>query len=124
MKNRQIAALTAKLPANVRRFTWVRNHHYVEVEDEQGNKAKLHAGGLVRGECTKCKAVVFATRNEGAMVCPHCLSPVMWAWSKPQLAFLPEHEAQLMGFDAPSVNGAPLTWFQRAWIMLTARGGS
>ncbi len=118
MKNKRIVSVSASLPSTVRSFTWVRNHHYVQLEDEKGNTIKLHAGGVLRGECTECKAISFCTRHEGAMVCPHCLGKMSWEWSKIQLAFLPEHEAQFMGFDAPQIGKKPLTMMQRAWLVM------
>ncbi len=118
MQNKHIAAVTAKVPTSVRSFKWVRNHHYVEVEDEDGNKTKLHAGGMLRGVCTKCAEINYAATNQGAMVCTHCLAPVKWQWTKPQIAFIPEHEAQFFGFDTPQKGKPPLTIMQRAWLML------
>ncbi len=120
MKNEEIQNVKASLPSTVRRFTWVRNHHYVEMEDESGHTVKLHAGGVLRGECTKCHSVIFATTHQGAMICPHCLSPVKWQWSKIQLAFLPEEESKFHGFDAPQVDVKPLTVMQRAWLVFYA----
>lgn len=120
MNNLGIVNVKAALPATVRRFSWTRNHHFVELEDEHGNTVKLHAGGVLRGECTACKSVVFATTHQGAMVCPHCLSAVKWAWSKIQLAFLPEEQAKFHGFDAPQVDVRPLTIMQRAWLVFYA----
>ncbi len=118
MKNLGITSVKAALPATVRRFSWTRNHHFLEIEDERGNKAKLHAGGLLRGECEgESRHVVFAVTRDGAMVCGHCLSPVKWQWVRPQLAFLPEHEAMLMGFDTPDAEKPPLTAMQRAWLV-------
>lgn len=119
MKNRRIAGVSANLPPNIRAFTWVRNHHYVKLEDEQGNEVKLHAGGLLRGVCVSASQhVVFAATHEGAMICPHCLSAVKWQWTKPQIAFVPEHEATFMGFDAPQIDQPPLSIMQRAWLVL------
>jgi hypothetical protein len=118
MKNKHITLVTTKLPANVRSFMWVRNHHYVQLEDEEGNTVKLHAGGLLRGVCTQCNEVNFASSNQGAMVCTHCLSPVQWQWTKPQIAFVPEHEAKFLGFDTPQIGKPPLSIMQRAWLVM------
>ncbi len=118
MQNRNITSVTASVPASVRTFEWNRNHHTVTLTDEDGGSVKLHAGGLLRGECTSCRSVVFATTHAGAMICPHCLAAVKWQWAKLQLAFLPEHESQFMGFDAPQVDSKPLTVMQRAWLVM------
>ncbi len=118
MQNKHIASVTANIPTSVRRFSWVRNHHYVELEDEQGNKAKLHAGGMLRGVCTKCNELNYAASNQGAMICTHCLGPVKWQWTKPQIAFMPEHEATFFGFDGPSASKPTLNIIQRFWLWL------
>lgn len=118
MKNKHITLVTAKLPASVRSFKWVRNHHYVQLEDEQDNKVKLHAGGILRGTCTACNQVNYAASHQGAMVCTHCLGAVKWQWTKPQIAFVPESESQFFGFDTPQDNKPPLSIMQRAWLVM------
>jgi hypothetical protein len=100
MKNTHIVSAKAHLPPTVRAFTWVRNHHFIELEDEHGNKSKMLAGGILAGECIECKAAVLALQHSGAMRCTHCSGAVKWQWSKPQLAFIPEHESEFFGVDA------------------------
>lgn len=100
MKNQNIISAKAHMPASIRKFSWTRNHHFIELEDEQGNTVKMLAGGILAGECTECKAAVIALQHSGSMRCTHCGGAVKWAWSKPQLAFIPEHESEFFGVDA------------------------
>lgn len=98
MKNTHIDSVRASLPKGIRSFTWVRNHHYVELEDANGNRVKLNADAVLIGECEACKERCIALSNTGAMMCTHCGGCVRWAWSKPQLAFIPEQESKFMGW--------------------------
>ncbi len=77
----------------------MKNHHFIELEDSKGNKVKLNASGLLVGNCTECEMQVFAISNSGHMACTHCGGAVKWAWSKPQLSFIAEHESEFMGMD-------------------------
>lgn len=92
--------LTVVLPPSVKGVTYVKNHHYIELEDTAGNKIKLNASGILVGKCDECKTTVFALHNSGLMACTHCSGAVKWAWAKPQLAFVAEHESEFMGMDA------------------------
>lgn len=118
MQNKHIRTVTVSVPDTVRSSKWVRNHHYVELEDERGATIKLHAGGVLRGVCVDCKEVAFVMTEQGAMVCPHCTGKMKWAWNKLQLAFLPEEESRFRGFDAEGLTKRPLTRWQRAWLIL------
>ncbi len=98
MNNTETRRVTASLPECVRSFAWIRNHHYVVLEDQEGNTTKLDATALLLGTCVECEEKVVALTNSGAMMCTHCGGCVKWAWSKPQLAFIPEHESKFMGW--------------------------
>lgn len=101
MKNTEISSVRIVPPEGVRSFAWHRNHHFVELEDRDGNRTKLDAGGVIIGICDMCQARLIAFSHSGAMACTHCLSTnVKWAWMKPQLAFIPEQESQFMGWAA------------------------
>jgi len=90
--------IVTSLPASVKGFHFVKNHHFVELEDSEGNKIKLNAAEILVGTCTGCTQQCVALVNSGAMMCTHCGGNVKWAWSRPQLAFIPEHESQFMGW--------------------------
>lgn len=90
----------AALPPGIKGVRYVKNHHFIELEDDKGNKTKLNASALLVGSCTDCKETCFAATNSGNMTCTHCGGPVKWAWSRPQLSFIPEHESQFMGIDS------------------------
>ena len=101
MKNQSIARISTHLPATVRSFTWVRNHHYVELEDVDGERTRLDATTILLGDCTVCKERVVALTNNGEMTCTHCRGAVKWRYARPQVAFIAEHESRFMGIDAP-----------------------
>jgi hypothetical protein len=90
---------TAALPPGIKAVRYVKNHHFIELEDDKGNKTKLNASALLVGSCTSCKETCFAASNQGSMTCTHCGGAVKWAWSRPQLSFIPEHESEFMGVD-------------------------
>jgi hypothetical protein len=81
------------LPAKIKAFSYVKNHHYVALEDVHGNKTKLNATGILVGDCVECKEKCLALSHQGNMNCTHCGGVVKWAWHKPQLAFIPENES-------------------------------
>lgn len=84
------------LPDEVKRFTYVKNHHWIELEDTQGNVTKLTPTALMMGKCKVCTEVNIALYRMGEMRCTYCGSEVEWAWSRPQLAFVPEKESDFM----------------------------
>lgn len=94
------------LPPQIKAFSYVKNHHFVALEDTDGNKTKLNASGVLIGDCVECKEKCIALTNTGNMTCTHCGGAVKWAWNKPQLAFIPEHESMFMGFAAKKDNGS------------------
>jgi len=83
--------LAADLPQHVHLMKYVKNHHYIELEDKEGNKHKVNATGLLKGECQACHYVFYSDTNRGDIVCPACQSPgVVWHWGRLQLCFIPE----------------------------------
>jgi len=92
--------ITTNLPDDVHGIVYVKNTHFIELEDDKGNRTKLNASGLLIGQCQECKERVVALTNQGKMTCTHCGSAVKWAWTRPQLAFVPEHESKFLGWDA------------------------
>lgn len=100
MKNLNIASVSTQLPEHVRSFEWVRNHHYVALKDMDGEEIKLDATTILLGDCTACKEKVVALTNNGMMTCTHCGGAVKWRYTRPQLAFIAEHESRFMGLDA------------------------
>jgi hypothetical protein len=86
-----IAKVTASVHPDVKRFAWVRNHHFIELEDKDGRHIVLNASGVLVGRCEDCSAKVIAFSHLGHMLCTHCGGgKVAWAWTKPQIAFIPE----------------------------------
>lgn len=93
--------ISADLPSFAHSFRYVKNHHWIEIEDKDGNKTKLNATGILVGACADCKERCVALTNQGNMTCTHCGGSVAWAWSRPQLAFVPEKESTFLGWTKP-----------------------
>ena len=91
--------VSTDLPVEIHRFVYVKNHHFIELEDKEGNRTKLNASGILIGDCQSCKEKCIALTNNGNMACTHCGGPVKWAWNKPQLAFIPESESTFLGWN-------------------------
>jgi hypothetical protein len=85
--------VVTSLPDFVHGFRYVKNHHFIELTDNDGNKVTLNAGGIMLGDCKECKAKVAAFENRERMICTHCGGQVTWQWTRPQLAFVPEKES-------------------------------
>jgi hypothetical protein len=96
------------LPSSIRSFKYVKNHHYIELEDEHGNKIRLIAMSLLKGTCTHCNNDVYVKTRIGAMTCPHCLvASVNWVWGDAQLSFVPEKESAFVSTFPPPPMTAP-----------------
>jgi hypothetical protein len=76
------------------KFSYGPNHHYVDLEDEHGNKSHLPATDLMRCQCTSCKMVFWVHSNLGEMRCPHCMGVAKKVWGQLQIAFVPEAESE------------------------------
>ncbi len=88
--------ISINLPDEVKGVTYVKNHHWVELEDIHGNKTKLTASALLMGHCKACKEVNIALAKMGNMQCTYCGSGVDWLWTRPQLAFIPQKESDFI----------------------------
>lgn len=100
--------VTVNVPTAVKGFRFLKNHHFVELQDADGNKIVLDADTILLGDCTACQAKVAAFTNAGTMTCTHCGGAVKWRYVRPQLAFIAEHESKFMGWDAePSETKKP-----------------
>ena len=87
--------VTYNYPRGARtKFAYGPNHHYVDLEDEDGNKSHLPAQDLMRCECTSCTMVFWVHSNLGEMSCPHCQGTAKKTWGKLQVAFVPEDESK------------------------------
>jgi len=93
-------ALHTHVPDWVKGFRYVKNHHFIELEDKHGNVHRLAALSLIKGVCTACGGEVFVRSRLGAMVCPHCACGEMnWVWGTAQLSFVPELESNFKTGD-------------------------
>jgi len=91
--------LTTNFPEQVRAVTYVKNHHYLELEDNDGNRVKLDASGVVKYECKKCGFIFLAFENHGDLACPDCgeIGMAKPTWLVPQLSFVPERPCKFVG---------------------------
>lgn len=83
----------AQLPLGYKLRDYVPNHHYVEIEDPNGNVHHMPAVELIEGKCRTCSQVFFVKTRQGDMTCPHCRGGVDWVWGEARLAFVPETAA-------------------------------
>jgi hypothetical protein len=93
--------IRAQLPRGWRVVNYVTNHHYIELEDDQGNVHRLLATALIRGVCASCGLSVYVETRMGAMACPHCVTgTVTWLWGDAKLAFTPELNSRFVSSSA------------------------
>lgn len=98
-----VVAFSTNLPANpdVKGVRYVKNHHYVEVELDDGTKHRCMAKARMRCRCPACEAVFEVESNLGIMCCPHCgAHPVEEQWGESQLCFLPDGETCVFRGDS------------------------
>lgn len=100
--------LRANLPPGWRVVNYVANHHYIELEDDQGNTYKVMATDLIKGTCTSCKNSIYVESRIGAMACPHCQSgTVNWVWGEAKISFVPEPHSRFIS-SLPPAPKAPI----------------
>ena len=85
--------ITANLPDKIKRFSYQKNSHYIELEDNDGNIYKGIAKYLLRSSCKSCPYEFFSETNLGQNTCPSCGEEMIKTWGKLQLCFLPEKES-------------------------------
>ena len=93
--------ISTNLPPHVHGVTYVKNTHFIELEDDEGNRTHINATSIVKYECKDCKFIFFALSNHGTISCPlcgvkECAIPV---WYEPQLSFVPEKPSKFKGID-------------------------
>jgi DNA-directed RNA polymerase subunit RPC12/RpoP len=91
--------LTTDLPCEVHSLTYVKNSHFIKLEDDDGNSTKLDASSVVKYTCEKCGFLFLTFENHGDITCPSCAEqgaakPV---WYVPQLSFVPEQASNFTG---------------------------
>lgn len=91
--------IQTKLPKQVHAMCYVKNSHFIELEDDDGNKTKVNATGVVRYDCTACKYTFLAFENNGEISCPLCQAKgaAKPKWYVPQLSFVPEKKSDFKG---------------------------
>lgn len=100
MQTRQVK-VTYEGPA--RSFKYVKNHHYIELEDADGHRIRLVARTLMKVECVnpECTSTLLIDWKPGAQestlgvpaMCLHCGSSMEYSWGRGQLTFVPEGES-------------------------------
>lgn len=82
--------LTANLPDGTAGVAYAKNHHWIELVDEHGERLHLPATALVMYRCGQCKETWFLLTNRGVRTCHECGNPgVQPEWKVPQLSFVP-----------------------------------
>lgn len=91
--------IKTKLPKQVHALSYVKNSHFIELEDDDGNKTKVNATGVVRYDCIACKYTFLAFENNGEISCPVCraIGAAKPKWYVPQLSFVPEKPSTFKG---------------------------
>jgi hypothetical protein len=98
-----LMTIRANLPAGWTFLNYKPNHHYIELEDDQGNVHRLLATDLIRGVCAECGLSVYVETRLGAMACPHCVTgTVTWLWGDAKLSFTPELNSRFVSKSAPA----------------------
>lgn len=91
--------IQTNLPESVHSLQYVKNHHWIELEDTQGRKIRLHDNGLVRYECPGCKFFCLTASNSGKLGCPVCRTVMVQQWQRMQVCFVPEQESDFQIAD-------------------------
>lgn len=97
--------VTADLPHEWKGFNYVKNHHFIQIEDQHGHSTKLNATGVLVGTCQEagCGQENLALHMMDEMACTYCRSKnVKWKWHRPQLAFIPEQESEFVAWQKPN----------------------
>ena len=85
--------ITTDIPGEVKSFHYVRNHHYLKLQDREGNEALLLEYGVIMYSCEACGFRWWSEENRAA-VCPCCCcEEIKQQWVSPQVALLPEKES-------------------------------
>ena len=86
--------IQTKLPDGVQSIKYVKNHHWIELEDCEGNKTKLNDNGMIRYECPGCQFYCYTDCNRGILLCPVCRTVNLTKqWQLLQVCFVPEKES-------------------------------
>ncbi|APU88878.1 hypothetical protein Rctr197k_054 [Virus Rctr197k] len=95
--------LRAHLPPGWRIRNYVKNHHYIELEDDQGKTYRVLAVDLIKGVCQSCSQEVYVSTRMGDMTCPHCTTgTVVWVWGEAKLSFVPEVGSRFTSVPPPT----------------------
>ncbi len=87
--------ITTHLPNEIHSITYVKNSHWIELEDHDGVKHKMHDNGMVRYECSDpdCGFACLTFTSHGEILCPLCSGPLVPVWHRMQVCFVPEKES-------------------------------
>lgn len=84
--------IATHLPDEIHSFTYVKNSHWIELEDDNGHKSKLLDNALMRYSCPGCQFMCLTPSNSGPIDCPVCRSSMRQEWNRVQTCFVPEAE--------------------------------
>jgi hypothetical protein len=90
--------IRTNLPERIHGVRYVKNSHYLELEDEQERAWRGGATGIVKYTCQHpdCKSTYYQPSNNGKQKCPvlGCDGMALPIWHKAQLSFVPEEPSQ------------------------------
>jgi len=93
--------LTSNIPGTVKVFRYVKNSHYLSLQDHEGNETTLLEHGVIAYTCGAC-GLRWWTESNTSTICPSCAcSDISQVWVKPQVALIPELES---GFELVKKN--------------------
>lgn len=86
--------IATNLPNSIHGITYVKNSHWIELEDTNGTRHRMHDNSLVRYECgSSCGFFMLAPSHVGNFTCPACKAgPMRHQWQRMQVCFVPERE--------------------------------
>lgn len=91
--------IETSLPDEINAFQYVKNSHYIKMQDNEKREIKLCAKQVMRGECPKCRYSYYTEMPPQDEHCPRCLTAMTWAWGRAQISFIPEDESDFMKND-------------------------
>lgn len=88
-----VRIIESNIPNDVKSFEYGKNHHYLRLQDGDGNETVMVEYGLIKYQCEKCRFIFFALTHQ-ANHCARCgYSGLKPQWTRPQVALVPEQES-------------------------------
>lgn len=85
--------ISTNLPAAIHSLMYVKNSHWIELEDHDGRRTRLFDNALMRYTCRACAFLCLCPSNAGPLRCPLCGQTLDQEWQRVQVCFVPEDES-------------------------------